>query len=391
MSNTAPITLDQLFRYYRGLPHQMAAVKELAEDMEANGYAVAMRRDRPWFKTWSVDGKLQDPVTLALPLVQAFEGCKLTAYPDPLSGGEPYTIGWGSTTYASGKPVQPGDTISQRMADELLELRLRNDLLKLDKRIPRWESLAAHQQAALLSFTYNVGPNWYGGDGFSTITARVRDGLLDQVPEALLLYRNPGTNVEAGLRRRREAEGRLWRGEGSAATSPATAVAKLPPHLSLTRSKRKDERGLELLTLRRIRDGIPMSELTVVSGAPGKQVFATGARSTAKSLTPLPEGRYRLGPVEWKGGEGNWSASWGEGLGPVWVGLEYEAPGRTARSAIGFHLDQNAPVAPGSAGCVVFRSRGDLETFLGWLKADGANLRHLYVNWGLGTCPAVKP
>jgi lysozyme len=225
MSNPAPITLEQLFRSYRGLPHQAAAICELEADIRQNGYAVAMRRDRPWFKTWS-----QDPVSLALPLVQTFEGCKLTAYPDPGTKGEPWTIGWGSSTYASGKPVRPGDTITQQMADELLDMRLRNDLLHLAKVIPRWASLSAHQQAALLSFSYNVGRNWYGGDGFATITARLRDGLLDQVDEAMKLYINPGSDVEAGLKRRREAEGRMWRGEGLPATSPATGPSKVPSH-----------------------------------------------------------------------------------------------------------------------------------------------------------------
>ena len=31
-----------------------------------------------------------------------------------------------------------------------------------------------------------------------------------KVPDALYLYRNPGTSVEAGLARRRIAEGDLW-------------------------------------------------------------------------------------------------------------------------------------------------------------------------------------
>jgi hypothetical protein len=36
-------------------------------------------------------------VAVALPLVKEFEGCQLTAYPDPETGAEPWTIGWGST------------------------------------------------------------------------------------------------------------------------------------------------------------------------------------------------------------------------------------------------------------------------------------------------------
>ncbi len=62
MANTSPIALPQLFRYWRALPHQSAAVVELEADLAANGHAVAMRRDRPWFATWSQDGKQAEPV-----------------------------------------------------------------------------------------------------------------------------------------------------------------------------------------------------------------------------------------------------------------------------------------------------------------------------------------
>ncbi len=41
-------------------------------------------------------------VAVALPLVKRFEGCRLTAYPDPESGDEPWTIGWGSITHGDG-------------------------------------------------------------------------------------------------------------------------------------------------------------------------------------------------------------------------------------------------------------------------------------------------
>lgn len=67
MANTSPITLEQLFRFNRGLPHQLAAISELEADLKANGYAVAMRRDRPWFQTWSQAGKQPEakPVQLS--------------------------------------------------------------------------------------------------------------------------------------------------------------------------------------------------------------------------------------------------------------------------------------------------------------------------------------
>jgi hypothetical protein len=61
MTNTSPISLDALFRFYRGLPHQRAAVSELEEELRSGRpYAEVMRRDRPWFSAWSQDGKQED-------------------------------------------------------------------------------------------------------------------------------------------------------------------------------------------------------------------------------------------------------------------------------------------------------------------------------------------
>ena len=55
-------------------------------------------------------------VALAMPLVKEFEGCRLSAYPDPETGAEPWTIGWGTSTYSDGTPVKGWDTISQELA-----------------------------------------------------------------------------------------------------------------------------------------------------------------------------------------------------------------------------------------------------------------------------------
>ncbi|MCS5698442.1 glycoside hydrolase family protein [Cyanobium sp. FGCU-52] len=148
-------------------------------------------------------------VAVALPLVKEFEGCRLEAYPDPETGGEPWTIGWGSTTYGDGSPVKQGDRISQELADALLAGRLERDWRSLRDCIPVYKALTTNQQAALLSFTYNCGPNWFG-TGFSTLTKALQAGALEQVPAALMLYVNPGGPTEAGLRRRRKAEGALW-------------------------------------------------------------------------------------------------------------------------------------------------------------------------------------
>jgi lysozyme len=167
-------------------------------------------------------------VAVALPLVKEFEGCRLEAYPDPETGGEPWTIGWGSTTYGDGARVKQSDRISQELADALLAGRLERDCQLLAQRIPRWQQLSVNQRAALLSFTYNCGPNWFGSSGFSTVTKALQAGVLEQVPAALMLYVNPGGPSEAGLRRRRKAEAALW------SASPSQGKPASPVRLSST-------------------------------------------------------------------------------------------------------------------------------------------------------------
>ena len=222
MANAAPITLEQLFRFYRGLPHQAAAIGQLEQDLAVNGYAAAMRRDRSWFNTWSQDGKQID-LGAALTLIQQFEGCHLDAYPDPASGGDPWTIGWGSTRYSSGQPVRKGDKINRVEADMLLRQEVDRIAAKLRETVPYWREMADHQQCALISFAYNLGSDFYNAKGFETLSARLREKNWTGVPDALLLYRNPGTNVEAGLKRRRIAEGDLW-GRERQTTGPIEAM-----------------------------------------------------------------------------------------------------------------------------------------------------------------------
>jgi len=144
-------------------------------------------------------------------LIKEFEGCHLEAYPDPLTGGLPITIGWGSTRDQNGKPFKLGTKISQQTADDLLISQIRKQFLPALTRIPYWEDMNMNQRGALLSFAYNLGANFYGSSGFNTITRTLKNQNWNDVPKVLEMYRNPGSNVEAGLLRRRKAEGKLWR------------------------------------------------------------------------------------------------------------------------------------------------------------------------------------
>jgi len=145
-----------------------------------------------------------------LSLIKQFEGCHLIAYPDPLSGDRPYTVGWGSTRRKDGSPFELGEKITQVEADKLLQWQIEKEFLPSLERIPVWPELNENQQGALLSFSYNLGAYFYGAADFKTITRVLQDRRWDQMEAALLLYRNPGTSVEVGLRRRRQAEADLF-------------------------------------------------------------------------------------------------------------------------------------------------------------------------------------
>jgi GH24 family phage-related lysozyme (muramidase) len=222
------IRLLDLFKYYKALPHQMAALSELEDAInKANPHILG--RDQGWFKTWSQGGK-QGDYSASLKLIKEFEGCHLTAYPDPLSGGEPYTIGYGTTRYPGGRRVSRGDKITVIEADMFVRTEIDQIAKKLGETVPHWSKMTDGQQSALISFAYNLGSGFYGSSGFETISKRLCERDWSAVPAALELYRNPNTNVEAGLLRRRRAEGELWRSSLSKQPEVQQDPAKLTPN-----------------------------------------------------------------------------------------------------------------------------------------------------------------
>ena len=224
------VKLSDLFRYYKhGTPHQMAAVAELEAELMAAAPQV-FNRDQPWYRTWQQAGKQQDH-SAAVALIKEFEGCHLTAYKCPAGV---WTIGYGTTA-----GVKQGDTITQDQAEQMLAREIDRIVERL-RAVPHWNEMSANQQSALISFAYNLGSGFYGAAGFETISKRLREKDWRRVPEALLLYRNPGSSFEVGLKRRRIAEGNLWvKGlpeiqQDTAKLSPqAPFTARITPHIQL--------------------------------------------------------------------------------------------------------------------------------------------------------------
>ncbi|MBD0267147.1 MAG: peptidoglycan-binding protein [Cyanobacteria bacterium Co-bin8] len=139
-------------------------------------------------------------------LIKKFEGSHLAAYPDPLTKGRPYTIGWGSTRRKDGRPFELGEQITAQEAEDLLIWQIEQDYLPPQERIPGWASFNDNQRGAVLSFAYNLGARFYGSSGFETLSRTLRNQDWAQIEYAFVLYRNPGTNVEEGLLRRRLTE-----------------------------------------------------------------------------------------------------------------------------------------------------------------------------------------
>lgn len=150
------------------------------------------------------------PSPYKVELIIEFEGFHDTAYADPLLGWRVPTIGYGTTVYNTGIKVKQGDTITKEEAiDQLLHYVNKRIIPKLSK-IPYWNQMNINQQSALISFAYNLGENFYRKNGFNSISNILARKEWSKVPEILKLYRNPGSNVEQGLLRRRIAEGKLF-------------------------------------------------------------------------------------------------------------------------------------------------------------------------------------
>ena len=151
-------------------------------------------------------------------LIREYEGFESSAYPDPATGDKPWTLGWGFTSLNDAL-IKKGDSISREDADALLDNWIETKVVPaLAKTVPGWKTLPLARQNALVSFAWNVGWHFCGSSDFVTISKCLRESDYDAVPAAMMLYINPNSNVEAGLRRRREAEGKLW-GVSNKATS----------------------------------------------------------------------------------------------------------------------------------------------------------------------------
>lgn len=141
-------------------------------------------------------------------LIHSFEGLRLDAYPDPGTGGKPWTIGWGATTDEQGKPINPGDKWTRERADARFLQHLASfeaQVLDLLDGSP----VTQGQFDALVSFAYNVGA---ANLGRSTLLRRHKAGEYGAAAVEFAKWNKAAGRVMAGLSRRRAAEAKLYRG-----------------------------------------------------------------------------------------------------------------------------------------------------------------------------------
>ena len=137
-------------------------------------------------------------------LIKSFEGCKLKAYPDPGTGGEPWTVGYGATRI-DGRAVRPGETITQAEADALLM----HDIERHADEVRSWIKSAPTTQGqfdALVSFHFNTGDLRR-----SSLLRKHLEGDYAGAAREFARWKFAGGRVMKGLVRRRAAEAAMYR------------------------------------------------------------------------------------------------------------------------------------------------------------------------------------
>lgn len=152
------------------------------------------------------------------------------------------------------------------------------------------------------------------------------------------------------------------------------------PYMELTKTDKKFSDGTFRCLLRMFDQKESMVAVwTVATGQGWAQVFRKAGRNIPGSMEPLPQGTYTVENIDWAGGRDNWSASWGPGIGPVFVPVECAE--ETRRGAFGIHDDHNRSTAPGSAGCIVTTTQADMRDIVKFLRLYDPKVLH--VRWGL--------
>ena len=132
-----------------------------------------------------------------LHLTEQFEGCKLNAYPDPATNGDPWTIGYGHT----GAEVHKGMTITQEQAEELLMQDVKKAAATVNAKVTT--DITQEEFDALVDFVFNVGAGNFAG---STLLRKINAGDMEGAALEFGKWDMAAGKHMAGLLKRRHAE-----------------------------------------------------------------------------------------------------------------------------------------------------------------------------------------
>lgn len=133
---------------------------------------------------------------VAFRLITKWEGCRLKAYPDPATGADPWTIGYGAT----GPDIGPDTAWTQAQADADLQRRID----AIGSAIDGFDvHLNDNQKGALCSLAYNIG---IGNLNNSTLLKCLRRGDTSGASAQFLMWNKAAGRVMNGLVNRRKDE-----------------------------------------------------------------------------------------------------------------------------------------------------------------------------------------
>lgn len=135
-----------------------------------------------------------------LKLIKDAEGLRLAAYPDPGTGGDPWTIGYGHT----GPEVKKGMVISSGQADAYLKA----DVARFEQAVAQLCPVTTDNQfSALVSFAFNLGPE---NLRTSTLRRLHNEGDYAGAQAQFGRWNKAAGRVLPGLTKRRAAEAALY-------------------------------------------------------------------------------------------------------------------------------------------------------------------------------------
>lgn len=152
-------------------------------------------------------------------MVERNEGLRLDAYPDPATGGDPWTIGYGDC----GPDVVPGLVITKEDADRRLSNRLAHEFEPAVNHATTVPTTQA-QYDSMISLCYNIGT---GGFGNSSVLKKHLARDYAGAANAFLLWDHANGRALAALTRRRAEERALYL-SGAVLAAPPTPSVPIP-------------------------------------------------------------------------------------------------------------------------------------------------------------------